>query len=136
MYISGSDSINDSNDFTSKQVNLQPKVSHPTTISQPKPQSALLQPEVVLIEPIDTEEKDRLKSLLTGLSEKSSTMILDSNESYIDNGVDFLKSLNRESTGRSRHSRSPSASSIHEESLQPPPQTESLLSTIRRVVFH
>lgn len=121
MYISGSDSINDSNDFTSKQVNLQPKVSHPTTISQPKPQSALLQPEVVLIEPIDTEEKDRLKSLLTGLSEKSSTMILDSNESYIDNGVDFLKSLNRESTGRSRHSRSPSASSIHEESLQPPP---------------
>lgn len=74
------------------------------------------QPDVVLIEPLITDEKDKLKSLLTGLNEKSNTVVLDDNDDeYIDNSVDFLKVLNNESTGRSRHNRSPSGGSMMRE---------------------
>lgn len=142
MYIQGSDSLLDTDERKPTPVGagaiLQPHAnkSNPLlTLSQPEPQSAVPLPEVTLIEPVVTDEKDRLKALLTGLSEKSSTMVLDSNESYIDNGVDFLKALHRESTGRSRHNRSPSGSSIHED-LAPPPSTTYNNNGNRKSSFH
>lgn len=57
-----------------------------------------------LIEPVVTDEKDNLKSLLTGLSEKSKTVML--NNGDLSN-ADYLKALAEDTTGRSRHSKSP-----------------------------
>lgn len=72
-------------------------------------------PEIALIEPIETgeKEKDKLKKLLTGINELSTTIVFD--DENTNNSVDFLKSLDRESTGRSRHKKTHSGSSIRED---------------------
>lgn len=96
---------------------FQPSHSMKRTASRSNPQlkPTPSQDEVILIEPVVSDEKDKLKSLLTGLNEKSSTVVLDDGDEYINNSVDFLKALNRETVGRPRHSRSPSGSSLRDE---------------------
>lgn len=87
-------------------------------LKQPSPQQ-----EVKLIEPLENSEKDHLKDLLSGLDGKSSTVVLGGDDEYINNSVDFLKALNKESTGRSRHSRSPSRSPFTDDPSESYPTT-------------
>lgn len=57
-----------------------------------------------LIDPLVTDEKDNLKALLTGLSEKSNMIMLNNGGS----NADYVKALTQSATGKSRQSRSPS----------------------------
>lgn len=106
MYMQSSDSLLDFGDYESQK----PPVPPPhLVLPKTKSSSQLQQKNDVLIEPIQTDEKDKLKSLLTGLSAKSSLMVFDNkDDGYIENSVDFLKALDNDHTGRSRHNRSPS----------------------------
>lgn len=60
--------------------------------------------EPTLIEPVVSDERDNLKALLTGLSEKSKTVLLNNGEL---SNADYLKALADDNPVRSGRSRSP-----------------------------
>ncbi|ANB11229.1 serine/threonine protein kinase ARK1 [Sugiyamaella lignohabitans] len=64
-----------------------------------------------LIDTMPPEDREQLKVILTGLSQRSNTVVLDNSENHIDSNVDFLKALDNENTGsRPHHHRKPSQS--------------------------
>lgn len=67
-------------------------------------------PELSLIEPAVTAERDKLKVLLTGLSEKSTTVVLEEDDS---SELRYLKALEEDGTGRSWRSRRNRNSNSH-----------------------
>lgn len=67
-------------------------------------------PELSLIEPAITAERDKLKVLLTGLSEKSTTVVLEEEDS---SDMRYLKALEEDGTGRSWRSRRNRNSNSH-----------------------
>lgn len=64
----------------------------------PKRRSAHESIDSTLIEPMSVDDKDHLKAMLTGLSEKSTTVILDDDENTADKN--YLDPLAQEGTGR------------------------------------
>lgn len=91
LYVKPSDSLLDLN----TEVPPVPKSSYPT-----RPPAT----EATLIEPVVSDERDNLKALLTGLSEKSKTVMLNNGEL---SNADYLKALADDAPVRPGRSCSP-----------------------------
>lgn len=65
----------------------------------PRPVSMYQTSESNLIGGVPVEDREQLKKILTGLSQRTNTVILDS-DNHIDSNLDFLKTLDKENTGR------------------------------------
>uniref|UniRef100_A0A060TCY2 non-specific serine/threonine protein kinase n=1 Tax=Blastobotrys adeninivorans TaxID=409370 RepID=A0A060TCY2_BLAAD len=70
-----------------------------------------------LMDSVPNDDREELKKILTGLSQRSNTVILDDESNHIDSNVDFLRTLDndkdvhRKSSTHSNHSRKPSYNS-------------------------
>jgi AP2-associated kinase len=83
----------------SKPANSEQGTLRPPGVVRPRPVS-MYQTSESKFDDVPIEDREQLKQILTGLSQRSSTVILD-NDNHIDSNVDFLKTLDKVNTGRS-----------------------------------